>query len=191
MVIDMASHGSADAFESRVGEFNESTGAITIAEKPLDLVGVDSTKTIGAYSMSKENPDLHDQLMYPNEEAPGEIAKKARKGPEIKIVEGAAAEKADFSDASSNRSHDVYLNIRLPSGSSLQVKFLVMDTLRMVKDYVDKNQTSSFGSYDLAVPYPRKVFGDGGNRIFVFSVSFDPYSSFWSFTAINTIYLIA
>ncbi|XP_009762764.1 plant UBX domain-containing protein 11 [Nicotiana tabacum] len=161
LVIDMASHGSADAFESRVGEFNESTGAITIAEKPLDLVGVDSTKTIGAYSMSKENPDLHDQLMYPNEEAPGEIAKKARKGPEIKIVEGAAAEKADFSDASSNRSHDVYLNIRLPSGSSLQVKFLVMDTLRMVKDYVDKNQTSSFGSYDLAVPYPRKVFGDG------------------------------
>ncbi|MCD9640777.1 hypothetical protein HAX54_026306 [Datura stramonium] len=159
-VIVVASHGSTDAFESRIGELNESTTVVTTAEKPLDLVEVDSTKAKDECSMSKENPGLCDQQLDPNDEAPGEIANKARKGPEINIVEDAAAEKASFSDDSSNTFHDVYLNIRLPDGSSLQAKFPVMDTLRMVKHYVDKNQTSIFGSYDLAVPYPRKVFGD-------------------------------
>ncbi|XP_006364695.1 plant UBX domain-containing protein 11 [Solanum tuberosum] len=159
-LIDMASHGSANAFESRIGDFNESTTVITTAEKPLHLVEVDSTKGKDECSISKENPGLRDQQLDPNDEAPREIANKAGKGHEINIVEDAAAEKADFSDDSSNTFHDVYLNIRLPDGSSLQVKFLVMDTLRMVKHYVDKNQTSSIGYYDLAVPYPRKVFGD-------------------------------
>ncbi|KAK6781390.1 hypothetical protein RDI58_023574 [Solanum bulbocastanum] len=142
-LIDMASHGSADAFESRIGDFNESTTVITTAEKPLHLVEVDSTKGKDECSISKENPGLRDQQLDPNDEAPREIANKAGKGHEINIAEDAAAEKADFSDDSSNTFHDVYLNIRLPDGSSLQVKFLVMDTLRMVKHYVDKNQTSS------------------------------------------------
>uniref|UniRef100_A0A0V0IZ83 Putative UBX domain-containing protein 4-like n=1 Tax=Solanum chacoense TaxID=4108 RepID=A0A0V0IZ83_SOLCH len=159
-LIDMASHGSANAFESRIGDFNESTTVITTAEKPIHLVEVDSTKGKDECSISKENPGLRDQQLDPNDEAPREIANKAGKGHEINIVEDAAAEKADFSDDSSNTFHDVYLNIRLPDGSSLQVKLLVMDTLRMVKHYVDKNQTSSIGYYDLAVPYPRKVFGD-------------------------------
>lgn len=157
-LIDMDSHGhgSADAFESRIGDFNECTTVITTAEKPLDLVEVDSNKGKDECSMSKENPGLRDQHLDPSDEAPREIANKAGKDPEINIVEDAAAE----SDNSSNTLHDVYLNIRLPDGSSLQVKFLVIDTLRMVKNYVDKNQTSSIGYYDLAVPYPRKVFGD-------------------------------
>nr|XP_019071221.1 plant UBX domain-containing protein 11 isoform X4 [Solanum lycopersicum] len=155
-LIDMDSHGSADAFESRIGDFNESTTVITTAEKPLDLVEVDSNKGKDECSMSKENPGLRDQHLDPSDEAPREIANKAGKDPEINIVEDAAAE----SDDSSNIFHDVCLNIRLPDGSSLQVKFLVVDTLRMVKHYVDKNQTSSIGYYDLAVPYPRKVFGD-------------------------------
>lgn len=159
-VMDMASHGSANASESRIGEFNEFTTVITTAEKPLDLVEVDSTKAKDESSMSKENPGLCDQQLDPNDEALGEIANKARKGPEINIVEDAAAEKADFSDALPNTFHDVFINIRLPDGSSLQVKFLLMDTLRMVKHYVDKNQSSVIGYYDLAVPYPRKVFGD-------------------------------
>ncbi|PHU21175.1 hypothetical protein BC332_06282 [Capsicum chinense] len=159
-VIDMASPGLANALGSSIGEFNESTTVNATEEKPLVLVEVDSTKGKDECSMSKENPDLCDQQLDPKDEASGEIANKARKGPEINIVEDSAAEKADFSDASSNTFHDVYLNIRLPDGSSLQVKFLVMDTLRMVKHYVDENQTSSIGYYDLAVPYPRKVFGD-------------------------------
>ncbi|KAJ0941548.1 putative Ubiquitin-like domain, UBX domain, Ubiquitin-like domain superfamily [Helianthus annuus] len=59
-----------------------------------------------------------------------------------------------------NISTDIYLNIRLPGGASLQEKFEPTSTLKMVKDYVDENQESSIGSYDLAIPYPRKVFTD-------------------------------
>ena len=35
---------------------------------------------------------------------------------------------------------DVHLNIRLLDSSSLQEKFLVAYILRMIKDYVDRNQ---------------------------------------------------
>ncbi|KAJ0259296.1 Plant UBX domain-containing protein 11 [Hirschfeldia incana] len=57
-------------------------------------------------------------------------------------------------------SSDVHLNIRLPHGANLQEKFSVASTLRMVKDYVNNNQTARLGAYDLAVPYPRKVYTD-------------------------------
>ncbi|XP_023004994.1 plant UBX domain-containing protein 11 isoform X1 [Cucurbita maxima] len=57
-------------------------------------------------------------------------------------------------------SSDIHLNIRLLNGVNLQEKFSKTSTLRMVKDYVDNSQESTFGSYDLAVPYPRKVFTD-------------------------------
>lgn len=66
--------------------------------------------------------------------------------------------KAGTLDISTNKSTDVHLNIRLPNGNSLQEKFPVTSTLSMVKDFVDQNQASCIGSYDLAVPYPRKVF---------------------------------
>ncbi|KAK2980919.1 hypothetical protein RJ640_009552, partial [Escallonia rubra] len=56
----------------------------------------------------------------------------------------------------------IHLNLRLPEGASLQEKFSIMSTLRMVKDYVDENQESDVGSYDIAIPYPRKVFHDEG-----------------------------
>ncbi|XP_015887028.2 plant UBX domain-containing protein 11 [Ziziphus jujuba] len=56
--------------------------------------------------------------------------------------------------------NDVHLNIRIPNGANLQEKFSVTSTLRRVKDYVDQHQTSVVGSYDLAIPYPRKVFDD-------------------------------
>ncbi|KAJ0034094.1 hypothetical protein Pint_25702 [Pistacia integerrima] len=58
-----------------------------------------------------------------------------------------------------NESSDVHLNIRLHNGVSLREKFDLTSSLRVVKDYVD-NQASGLGPYDLAVPYPRKVFSD-------------------------------
>ncbi|CAA7050445.1 unnamed protein product [Microthlaspi erraticum] len=61
---------------------------------------------------------------------------------------------------SSKKSSDVHLNIRLPDGGSLQEKFSVTSILRMVKDFVNSNQTIGLGAYDLAVPYPRKVYSD-------------------------------
>ncbi|CAN6722918.1 unnamed protein product [Malus baccata var. baccata] len=59
-----------------------------------------------------------------------------------------------------SRSSDVHLNIRLPNGVSLKEKFSITSTMRMVKDYVDENQGSGIGNYDLAIPYPRKIFCD-------------------------------
>ncbi|XP_076948153.1 plant UBX domain-containing protein 11-like isoform X2 [Bidens hawaiensis] len=69
-------------------------------------------------------------------------------------------EKVNNSDLDSTISTDIVLNIRLPGGASLQEKFEPTNTLKMVKDYVDEHQESSIGSYDLAIPYPRKVFTD-------------------------------
>ncbi|KAL8227302.1 hypothetical protein R6Q57_017134 [Mikania cordata] len=76
------------------------------------------------------------------------------------MSENIQTEKLDNSDLGSKISTDIYLNIRLPGGASLQEKFEPTSTLKMVKDYVDQNQESSTGSYDLAIPYPRKVFKD-------------------------------
>lgn len=83
---------------------------------------------------------------------------------------------------SSSNPNEVHLNIRLPNGTSLQDKFLVAQTLRMVKDFVDKDHHSEIGPYDLATPYPRKVFNDLGMfclPLFLFSsiINYVAYSS--------------
>ncbi|CAK9313706.1 unnamed protein product [Citrullus colocynthis] len=57
-------------------------------------------------------------------------------------------------------SSNVHLNIRLLDGVNLQEKFPKTSTLKMIKDYVDNSQENTLGSYDLAIPYPRKVFTD-------------------------------
>ncbi|KAJ6825041.1 plant UBX domain-containing protein 11 isoform X2 [Iris pallida] len=77
-------------------------------------------------------------------------------------VEKIKTEEIDGPTGSSNviKSDDIHLNIRLPNGASLQRKYTRTDTLRSVKDYVDENQISGIVSYDLAVPYPRKVFNE-------------------------------
>lgn len=63
-----------------------------------------------------------------------------------------------------SKSSDVHLNIRLPNGVSLKQKFSVTSTMRMVKDYVDENQGTGIRTYDLAIPYPRKVFSNQGKK---------------------------
>ncbi|KAF7133078.1 hypothetical protein RHSIM_Rhsim09G0032600 [Rhododendron simsii] len=68
--------------------------------------------------------------------------------------------KVEVQESFSSQSTDVHLNIRLLDGVSLQEKFLVTNTLRMVKDYVDENRTRAMSSYDLVIPYPRKVFNE-------------------------------
>ncbi|XP_062107752.1 plant UBX domain-containing protein 11 [Humulus lupulus] len=74
-----------------------------------------------------------------------------------KAVDGKKATQVD-SCAKVNKMNDVYLNIHMPNGGNLQGKFSVSSTMRMVKEYVDENQDSIIGSFDLATPYPRKVY---------------------------------
>ncbi|XP_057960078.1 plant UBX domain-containing protein 11 isoform X10 [Malania oleifera] len=77
-----------------------------------------------------------------------------------KQIEPEEDKKADALDiyTSAGKLYDVHLNIRLPDGVSLQEKFSVTSTLSMVKDYVDRHQSSAIGPYNLAIPYPWKVF---------------------------------
>lgn len=85
-----------------------------------------------------------------------------------KLIEDERADdtdgKVDLSGCSGRELSDVHLNIRLPNGVSLREKFTLTSALRVVKDYVDRNQTG-LSSYNLAVPYPRKVFTDEGMKI--------------------------
>lgn len=74
--------------------------------------------------------------------------------------------------SSGSQSMDVYLNIRLPNSVSLQHKFSVTSTLRVVKEYVDDNQDGNINSYNLAIPYPRKVFTDQGMIVQSFLMHF-------------------
>ncbi|CAM0875938.1 unnamed protein product [Alopecurus aequalis] len=53
---------------------------------------------------------------------------------------------------------DIQLVIRIPNGSSLQIKLTKEDVLMKVKNFVDENKGSGIGSYNLAMFYPRKVF---------------------------------
>lgn len=90
------------------------------------------------------------------------IASKVKQTVVDAKTENVEGHKSGTLDISTNKSTDVHLNIRLPDGSSLKEKFPMTSTLSMVKDFVDENQASGIGSYDLAVPYPRKVFKGGG-----------------------------
>ncbi|KAE8653797.1 Ubiquitin-like superfamily protein, putative isoform 3 [Hibiscus syriacus] len=82
-------------------------------------------------------------------------AEKAMQRGKDKGIDGALE-----NTTTANLQTDVHLNIRLPDSSSLQEKFPVTYTLSMIKDYVDRNQSSGLGSYDFAIPYPRKIFDD-------------------------------
>jgi UBX domain-containing protein 1/4 len=58
--------------------------------------------------------------------------------------------------------NEVHLNIRMPNGTSLQIKLVKSDALRSVKNFVDEQQDNQAKSYNLAVPYPRKLFNEEG-----------------------------
>lgn len=54
------------------------------------------------------------------------------------------------------------LQIRLENGETVQGTFESSQYLRDVKEFVDVQRTDRRSSYNLAIPFPRKVFSDGG-----------------------------
>jgi UBX domain len=58
--------------------------------------------------------------------------------------------------------NEVHLNIRMSNGTNLQIKLVKSDALRSVKKFVDEQQDTQANSYNLAVPYPRKLFNEEG-----------------------------
>ncbi|KAL6526681.1 hypothetical protein OROGR_015771 [Orobanche gracilis] len=143
-VANVLDNGERDEFISNMDTKSTSWG-------PIDC----QNDAAVAHLVPQENLDLCDNHMDSSNEVFQDTAL-------INIEDVKEVEKADASGSSESavESNDVFLNIRLPSGSTLQVKFSVMDTLKMVKDYINENQTSSLGSFSIAIPYPRKVFID-------------------------------
>ncbi|KAL3506660.1 hypothetical protein ACH5RR_032042 [Cinchona calisaya] len=148
-------HAEASTQSSLASDIKDDTSTTKTAEISISSPRKDISKNEDESLVPEEN--LRDDPLEAIKEAPTENAKDHVEANGIEIIE---VEKAKFLESSDGKANEVHLNIRLPDGSSLQVKFSLMDTLRMVKDYVDENQTSSFGSFDLAIPYPRKVLGE-------------------------------
>ncbi|KAL2242432.1 UNVERIFIED_CONTAM: Plant UBX domain-containing protein 11, partial [Sesamum indicum] len=113
-----------------------------------------------AYPVPENNLSFSDNHLDSSNEVFHEISNEANEVAHVRTEETREVEKDDTPASSAIKSNDIFLNIRLPDGSSLQVKFSVNDTLKMVKDYIYGIQSSSFGSFTLAIPYPRKVFSD-------------------------------
>ncbi|KAG8481255.1 hypothetical protein CXB51_026066 [Gossypium anomalum] len=137
-------------------------------------VSNEATRTVGtSITLNPAVPASEDTSSYPGDDCfisvkaidhrssfpGGNAPEKAMQHEKDKSIDG-RQDGASENTATTNVPTDVHLNIRLPDGSSLQEKFPVGNTLRMIKDYVDRNQSSGMGSYDLAIPYPRKLFGD-------------------------------
>lgn len=61
-------------------------------------------------------------------------------------------------------SDDIQLSIRMPSGNRLEIKVTKQDVLRKVKNFVDENIGNGFGSYDLSLVYPKRVFSEQGTE---------------------------
>lgn len=148
--------GSGHTEQSSPSKVNESldpvkTNPDNIADRHKSV-----SEEVG-YPVPKEN--LIDPRSGAKEATSQVIAHEANEAVHTEIFK---EEKVDGLDLSANKSNDVHLNIRLPDFTSLQEKFTLTSTLRVVKDYVDEKQESSIGSYDLAIPYPRKVFSNEG-----------------------------
>ncbi|KAL9140535.1 hypothetical protein ABFS82_14G043200 [Erythranthe guttata] len=135
---------------SKIETGNTSQDTAEIVHKNPKVANLDTGK----------NVDFHDNNSGSSNVGSREIVNEASAVVHVNTVAAAEVEKTDASDSSAIKSNDVFLNIRLPDGSSLQVKFLVTDTLKMVKDYIHENQTSGLRSFSIAIPYPRKVFND-------------------------------
>ncbi|GAB2265591.1 hypothetical protein Dimus_000630 [Dionaea muscipula] len=73
-------------------------------------------------------------------------------------ISGRTEQKNSGSDSKDASPADYCLNIRLPNGANLQAVFLKTSSLKSVKDFVDNNRTDGSSTYELAIPYPRKVF---------------------------------
>jgi len=161
-----------DPKDSGVGYISSRAGdECPVPEKNLNAVDHHSLATTGAsQAIGSEEPESRQYKKTgagDNKIDSGGRAEKATVSVSIQVKKPDAVEedKSDALDSFLSQSTDVYLNIRLLDGTNLQRKFLLTNTLRMVKDYVDENQASAFGSYDLAIPYPRKAFNDQGMGI--------------------------
>ncbi|KAL0392506.1 UNVERIFIED_CONTAM: Plant UBX domain-containing protein 11 [Sesamum radiatum] len=85
-----------------------------------------------AYPVPENNLSISDNHLDSSNEVFHEISNEADEVAHVRTEETREADKDDTPASSAIKSNDIFLNIRLPDGSSLQVKFSVNDTLKMV-----------------------------------------------------------
>lgn len=156
--------------DAKINKGEQSSSATNTSKEALKsvLTDVDSSATLndvhGSTALQANSTRFKNHTMVSPELAggmttcdPGSskiISNESEVKAEAKKVDG-------LTDCSSAiKSNDVHLSIRMPNGTSLQMKLTFADTLRLVKNFVDENQVNEVGSYDLAVPYPRKLFNE-------------------------------
>ncbi|KVH90906.1 Ubiquitin supergroup, partial [Cynara cardunculus var. scolymus] len=151
-------NASASEINSKLGDDDVSHGPFVnkLEESKVEQLDTTTREPVKQVTTSASDSRVDKKSSLNVVEAPQVVDTEAKP----KKSESSQTEKDDYSDLASNRSTDIHLNIRLPGGTSLQEKFEPTSTLRMVKDCVDQKQETSISSYDLAIPYPRKVFGD-------------------------------
>ncbi|XP_051118191.1 plant UBX domain-containing protein 11 [Andrographis paniculata] len=128
----------------------------TVVQEPEEI----GPKNAEAPSPGPEkNIDARAINLGSGDEVSGEIVDEAMETARVKDSEYPnKVEKADASDSFVSKSNDVFLNIKLPDGSSLRTKFSVTDTLGMIVDYI--KETSGLSSFSTGIPYPRKIFSE-------------------------------
>ncbi|XP_057460259.1 plant UBX domain-containing protein 11-like isoform X2 [Actinidia eriantha] len=182
---DEASPGSVFANTLEGGEVEQSTSSIETTKESLRFVKVDpstggdlnvvdrhsevTTETSqvianeATEAVQQKRSEAIENYKIDSEvttETSQVVANKETEAVQDKKADAVDKDKIHVLESCLSKPTDVHLNIRLLDGANLQEKFLLTSTLRMVKDYVDGNQASAIGSYDLGIPYPRKVFTD-------------------------------
>ncbi|CAM6047239.1 unnamed protein product [Sphagnum compactum] len=76
------------------------------------------------------------------------------------------------------------LQIRLENGETVQGTFESSQYLRDVKEFVDVQRTDGRSSYNLAIPFPRKVFSDGDLERTLLELELGPRSTLIVVTSI-------
>lgn len=140
------------------GELDKSSSQIETGNASKNPIETDQKNPKVALPVPDVNNDVGNSHLSISRKSIEEASEVAQ----VNTKDALEVENAEASNSSTVRSNDVFLNIRLPDSSSLQVKFVMTDTLKRVKDHINENQTSSLGSFGIAIPYPRKVFSDQG-----------------------------
>ncbi|KAI4334757.1 hypothetical protein L6164_013469 [Bauhinia variegata] len=133
------------------------TTATKVESNPI-MANAENRETPIASLDEGMSADNHSDIAKGSLKSSDSVETTSMHGEKYKAVNDAVDEAENH--MGTDKSIDAHLNIRLPNGVSLQAKFPMTSTLKMVKDHVDKNKASEIGSYDLAIPYPRKVFDD-------------------------------
>ncbi|XP_078150348.1 ubiquitin-like superfamily protein isoform X1 [Carex rostrata] len=138
----------------------------TSSDKMVDGSNSELSRDQKAAVPSEEECQKRDEVKVVSisKEAPSEALKHGAMKEKVESSATTSSEvktkSAEITKKDAVKLDEVHLNIRMPNGTSLQIKLVKSDALRSVKKFVDEQQDIQANSYNLAVPYPRKLFSE-------------------------------